>query len=219
MTALAGRLNEVSQRLNEKCKLIHTFDLFSVLHTLVRYWFRVGWQHAVTDVLCKIMDVALLSFLPPPFSCVSPALLWSDRPGWVQCQCSGADGLQTRRLLQTTWGKVQGNGKTITDALIYNCVQSYWCNLLLVCVLNLLDILYHCYTIIIIKVKQFLFWKYQILKASKGFVNFAVVTVHCFNHSSSNGVPVMNTANLLMMAKNCPPMAEIKTCIHVHTMS
>ena len=37
MTALAGRLNEVSQRLNEKCKLIHTFDLFSVLHTLVRY--------------------------------------------------------------------------------------------------------------------------------------------------------------------------------------
>jgi hypothetical protein len=25
MTALAGRLNEVSQRLNDKCKLIHSF--------------------------------------------------------------------------------------------------------------------------------------------------------------------------------------------------
>ena len=38
MTALAGRLNEVSQRLNEKCKFIHSFNfvfLSPVLQTIM----------------------------------------------------------------------------------------------------------------------------------------------------------------------------------------
>jgi hypothetical protein len=37
MTALAGRLNEVSQRLNDKCKLIHNFSRPSG----IIYWYAV----------------------------------------------------------------------------------------------------------------------------------------------------------------------------------
>ena len=43
MTALAGRLNEVSQRLNEKCKFIHSLFSSPVLQALVI--FRGGYSY------------------------------------------------------------------------------------------------------------------------------------------------------------------------------
>ena len=99
MTALAGRLNEVSKGLNDKCKMISLS-----------------------------LSLSLSSIAYPSFSlssCISTAILWSDRPGRDECQCSWADGLPAGCILQKTGSQVQRNGEEIVICSYCVCTHRH----------------------------------------------------------------------------------------------